>query len=261
MKKKRISKKKSRIKTKRSLFILFVLLIMAFIFLRKEDIEHNNERISTVSFVRGVDVSRYQGDVDFKRLYEQNIRFAFIKFTEGKDYIDPNFQTYWNDSYNWNVKRGAYHFYRFEVSGAEQGKFYIDNMGHLNDEDLPPAIDVEFYGDYVRKPAPKEEVKRELRIMVDMLRDKYNKNPIIYCNRYVYNKYLEEDFEDVDIWYRYIGDGIPQLPGDRQWTFWQFDDSAKLEGYGGPGANEFIDLNYFYGDMEDLNNYGRDEND
>ncbi|NLD16885.1 MAG: glycoside hydrolase family 25 [Tissierellia bacterium] len=247
-------------KKRRSLFVLFLILVALFVFLKKEDTEIRHETVSTLSFVRGVDISRYQGDVDFQKLHEQNIRFAFIKFTEGKDYIDPNFSTYWNNASIANVKRGAYHFYRFETGGKEQALNFMNYMDKLDDQDLPPAIDVEFYGEYVKTPAPKDEVKRELRIMVDMLRERYNKKPIIYCNRYVYNKYLEKDFEDVDIWYRYIGDGIPKLPDDRQWTFWQFDDSAKLEGYGGPGANEFIDLNYFYGDMEDLNNYGRNEN-
>lgn len=248
-------------KKRRGLLTLFLLMIVLFVIFKRQDVEERYERINTLSFVRGVDVSRYQGDVDFEKLYEQNIRFAFIKFTEGKDYIDPNFQTYWLDASKWNVKRGVYHFYRFEVSGEDQGNHLINNLGELMDDDLPPAIDVEYYGQYIKKPAPKEEIKRELRIMVDMLREHYNKKPIIYCNRYVYNMYLSSDFEDVDIWYRYIGEGIPEIPGGRQWTFWQFDDEAKLDGYGGPGANEYIDLNYFYGDMKDLENYGRNQED
>lgn len=242
---------------RRALFLSFIVLVVSLIFFRRNNIDERYEPINTLSFVRGVDVSRYQGNIDFEKLYEQNIRFAFIKFTEGRDYIDPMFWSYWNDAKLANIKRGAYHFYRFEVTGEEQAKNFISNLEVLEDEDLPPALDVEYYGQYINRPAPKDEVKKEIRVMVDMLEDHYGKKPIIYCNKYIYDRYLSSDFEDVDIWFRYIGQGIPELPGNREWTFWQFDDEAKLEGYGGPGANEFIDLNYFYGDMEELENYGR----
>lgn len=241
------------------LFVLFIVLIALSIYFKKMNTENRFITMNTVGFVRGVDISRYQGDVDFEKLHEQNIRFAFIKLTEGKDYIDPNFETYWTGASLWNIKRGIYHFYRFEVSGSDQANFLINNLRELRDDDLPPAIDVEYYGIYIDNPAPKDEVKRELRIMVDMLWDAYGKKPIIYCNKYVYERYLMEDFDDIDIWFRYIGEGMPELPDGRQWTFWQFDDSAKLDGYGGPEANEFIDLNYFYGDMEELEKYGRNE--
>ena len=41
--------------------------------------------------VRGVDVSVYQGDIDWQILADQNIDFAFIKATEGSSFVDPNF--------------------------------------------------------------------------------------------------------------------------------------------------------------------------
>lgn len=248
--------KKKRI---RLIYLIFIILAIILIF-RLFKIKDKNERVleEESTFTKGVDISRYQGDVDFDTLYNQNINFAFIKATEGVDYIDPNFLKNWENGKNSNVKIGAYHFYRFEYSGKEQGENFIKNVT-LKKEDLPPVIDLEYYGEYVDNPAPSEEVKKNLHDMIDIFYNEYNKRPIIYCNRFVYDKYISGEFPDIDIWFRYVHKDrlVPELSDGREWTFWQFDDEGQLEGYGGSGASKYIDLNYFNGSLRELERYGR----
>lgn len=259
-KRKRRTKKRKRTKKIRLIALIgFLALILMFVFLFINRKENSKPSESSITFVRGVDVSRYQGNIDFNKLFDQSIRFAFIKATEGKDHIDSTFSENWKNARTTNMKLGAYHFYIYSVSGLEQAENFISQIS-LEDGDFGPVIDLEYYGEYIKNPAPTEEVKTELRKMIDRLYEEYGKRVIIYCNKFVYDRYLKNDFSDVDIWYRSIGNEYPVISDGRKWIFWQYDDAAKLEGYGGPGANEFIDLNYFHGDMEDLEEYGRNNN-
>lgn len=247
-------KKKNRQRILYGFFIILALILVGKLIKDRRDMNY----AENIGLVRGVDISRYQGDVDFDILYDQSIRFAFIKATEGIGHIDPLFIQNWENGKASDIKIGAYHFYRFEYSGKEQGEHFINNVS-LESEDLPPVIDLEYYGEYIDNPASPNTVKEDLREMIEILYNAYGKKPIIYCNRYVYNHYIKGDFTDVDIWFRYIhkNQKFPELSDGRQWTFWQYDDKGELEGYGGIGANEYIDLNYFYGNIKELEEYGR----
>ena len=60
--------------------------------------------------IHGIDVSRYQGDIDWRRVKRAGTEFAWIKATEGGDYVDPKFMENWNQARAAGVPRGAYHF-------------------------------------------------------------------------------------------------------------------------------------------------------
>lgn len=111
--------------------------------------------------ITGVDVSHYQGTIDWNILNDQGIRFAYIKATEGSSYIDERFFENWEQSRNSNIIAGAYHFFSFDSSGEDQAKHFIDIVEKY-DGMLPPAIDVEYYGDKKVNPPKSEDVRREL---------------------------------------------------------------------------------------------------
>ncbi|MCW5953083.1 MAG: lysozyme, partial [Propionibacteriaceae bacterium] len=70
--------------------------------------------------VWGVDVSRYQGEIDWPVLAAQGIEFAFIKATEGSSYVDPRFAANLEGASAAGLRAGAYHFFSFESAGATQ---------------------------------------------------------------------------------------------------------------------------------------------
>jgi len=58
----------------------------------------------------GIDVSRYQGSINWTSVRNAGIQFAFIKTTEGTTVKDANFAANYVGAYNAGVIRGAYHF-------------------------------------------------------------------------------------------------------------------------------------------------------
>lgn len=198
--------------------------------------------------VRGVDVSHYQGDIDFRRLAQQGMRFAFIKATEGSSHVDRMLKTNLTAVQESPMRFGFYHFFSFDSPGSTQAENYIANVPALENM-LPPVIDVEFYGDYSFFRAPESAaVKVQLRAMVNALEQHYGRKPILYCTLGAYHSYIKDDFEDCDLWIRSV-----YWKPEMDWVFWQYTDKAVLEGYS--GAEPCIDVNVFCGTEDEFLNY------
>ena len=67
--------------------------------------------------VRGVDVSSYQGEIDWPALSQQGLDFAFIKATEGSSDVDARFARNWEQAQKTDQRIGAYHFFSFDSAG------------------------------------------------------------------------------------------------------------------------------------------------
>ena len=200
--------------------------------------------------VRGVDVSHYQGEIDWPVIAGQDVQFAFIKATEGSGSQDDCFAANWEGARRAGLRVGAYHFFSFDSPGATQAANFIETVPTAVDA-LPPVIDVERYGDHQRLPDA-SGVLPELEAMVQALRDTYGRWPILYCNRASYRAYIDGHFEACDIWYRDTIE-IPSLPGGRPWRFWQYTDKGRLAGFS--GEERFIDLNVFSGTQAEFDAY------
>ena len=202
--------------------------------------------------VRGVDVSSYQGEIDWAVLRDAGISFAFIKATEGSGYVDRYFAENIEGARTAGLRAGAYHFFSYDSSGISQAENFIKTVPKYDDM-LPPVVDLEFYGEYEKKPPAAEKVCKILDELLKALREYYGKRPIIYATRRSYSLYISGRYKDCDIW---ICDIVkkPNLPDGRQWAFWQYSHTEKLPGYN--GTEEFIDMNVFYGTHDDFLRYG-----
>jgi GH25 family lysozyme M1 (1,4-beta-N-acetylmuramidase) len=101
---------------------------------------------SQAATVNGIDVSHYQGSINWTSVRNSGIEFAFIKSTEGTSYKDTQFNTNYVAAYNAGVIRGAYHFALPDrSSGAVQANYLASNGGAWSgDSRTPPAaLDVE----------------------------------------------------------------------------------------------------------------------
>lgn len=197
--------------------------------------------------VRGVDVSSYQGDIDWQTLSGE-LDFAFIKATEGSKYCDEYFAYNYSEARKTHLRVGAYHFFSFDSDGDTQAENFIKNVEPY-DRMLPPVVDVEFYGDYRTNPKSADEVVPQLKLMLDDLEEYYGMRPIIYATGSAYSMYIEEALSDYDIWLRSV-----YFTPEGGWTFWQYSDTGKLDGYN--GEEKHIDLNVFYGTKEQFDSYG-----
>lgn len=197
--------------------------------------------------VRGVDVSSYQGEIDWEEL-SQGLDFAFIKATEGSSYCDEYFAVNYAGARKTHLRVGAYHFFSFDSGGDTQAQNFIDNVEPYENM-LPPVIDVEFYGSYCDEPKAAEEVIPQLKLLLDSLEEYYGLKPIIYAAGSAYSLYIRDSFSEYDLWLR----SVYSVPDDG-WTFWQYSDKGKLDGY--YGEEKHIDLDVFYGSKEQFKNYG-----
>lgn len=204
--------------------------------------------------VRGVDVSAYQGEIDWDVLAGQGIDFAFIKATEGSSFTDRKFATNYENAIKTDLRVGAYHFFSFDSAGSTQAENFIKAV-YSYENMLPPVVDVEFYGDYLATPPQNvDAIKKELQVLLEALEEEYEMSPIIYATQESYALFLENDFAEYDIWIRDIFTS-PKLLDGREWTFWQYTNRGQMDGY--DGEEKFIDINVFAGTKEEFEKYER----
>lgn len=194
--------------------------------------------------IRGIDVSHYQGDIDWSVLEQENIRFAFIKATEGSMHIDDRFDKNWEGAMETSLAVGAYHFFSFDSPGESQAQNFIAVVDEFENM-LPPVVDVEFYADKKQNPPNPDEVQVQLQVFLDKIQENYGLTPVIYATEEAWELYIKGRFDQYPLWIRNVI-RKPRTGNNHPWTFWQYTNREKLEGYS--GVEEFIDMNVFYGD-------------
>src|SRR5262245_53102110 len=93
--------------------------------------------------VAGIDVSYYQKDIDWTKVKAAGVDFAFIRVSDGLNFIDSKFSSNWPSARSAGIVRGAYQFFRPGLDPVAQANLLIERMGPLEADDLPPVIDVE----------------------------------------------------------------------------------------------------------------------
>ena len=212
---------------------VFILAKMKIVFINEWFVDKSNSTI-------GVDISSYQADVDMEKLKEQDIRFVYIKASEGSKLQDDKFASNWENALKAGLPSGAYHFFSFDSPGSTQAENFIKAVGDDIKGRLLPVIDVEYYGDKEKNPPEKEDVIRELTVFLNAVEDKYGVKPMIYTGAGIYEKYLSDFTGDYKFWISSLYTPLSwNYHGD--WYIWQYLNRGKLEGYS--GGEQYIDLN------------------
>ena len=227
---------KKLIKTLLILAISIGAVLFGYFAVRNREININKWFVG--NFQKGVDVSSYQDNVDFAKLKEQHIEFAYIKATEGSSHIDKSFREKWAAAKDAGVISGAYHYFVYNDSGMKQAENFINTIGNL-DGRLIPAVDMELTPEEVQNPPEKDAVVRGLKAFLAVVEEKYGVKPLIYSQKDYWDKYLADDFGNYPRWARNVFYPVFVDIGDN-WAVWQYCDRGVLEGYGG---EKYIDLN------------------
>lgn len=196
--------------------------------------------------IHGIDISHYQGKIDWEQLTNAMIkgcpvRFVIIKSTEGSSRLDENFRENFNQARDFGFIRGVYHFWSNKSTAREQAYYFLDQV-HLTDGDLPPVLDIE------HKPADKsvEDFQRDVLTWLHIVEDKYHVKPIIYTYYKFKEQYLSAPvFEDYPYWIAHYYVDKVQYKG--KWKFWQHTDVGKL-----PGIKGYVDFNIYNGSYYEL---------
>lgn len=215
--------------------IIFLVLIRLFWIYRPSFIFPQWKNYS----VFGIDVSKYQGEVDWYQLQHHGVDFAFIKASEGGKLIDKNFRSNWKNAKAVGIVRGAYHFYRPHIDWMTQAKLYIEQTP-LEKGDMPPVIDIE-----VIHSRSQEYLVSEIKKWLAVVEKHYGVKPIVYTYENYYNRFLLEDFRGYNLWIAKYNNSSPKLEDGARWEFWQYSEEGSLVGIEHP-----VDLNCFYGSKE-----------
>ena len=181
--------------------------------------------------VIGIDVSHHQGPIDWATLSSAGIHFAFIKATEGRDFVDPQFRYNWREANAVGIPRGAYHFFSFCSSGRAQAEHFL-SVVPPDTRALPPVADVEFTGN-CQSWSDLQAVASELEIFLALLEAAWSLKPILYVTSDSFHRVLGGQSSGHPIWIRHVF-SEPQPGAFSDWSLWQFSDNSRLPGISGP---------------------------
>jgi lysozyme len=192
--------------------------------------------------VHGIDVARFQNEVDWRRVALSGVEFAYIKATEGGDLKDAQFDRNWQLAARKGVPRGAYHFYYFCTPPEVQAQWFIQNVPRRG-KALPPVLDMEwnpFSPTCVVRP-PGAEVRRQAEIFLDIVERHYGQRPIIYTTP---EFYAQTGIGRVraEFWLRSVAKTPDQVYPGHPWVFWQYTGTGIV-----PGVEGGVDINVFRG--------------
>lgn len=198
----------------------------------------------------GVDVSHYQGNINWKKVRAAGIQFAWIKATEGTSYIDPKFGANYTGAYKAKVIRGAYHFARpGNSSGAAQAKYFAKHGGawSADNRTLPGALDLEAgcHG------LSQKQMRNWIADFHKTYKAKTGRHMVIYTTSSWW-KSCTGNWTGLSkkspMWVAHWGVSKPAVPHNwSTWTAWQYTSSGHVSGISGN-----VDRNRFNGSRDRL---------
>ncbi len=204
---------------------------------------------SALAYGDGIDISHWQGSVNWTKVRSDDITFAFLKATEGTTYADPTLATNWAGAEKVGIYRAAYHFARPSAaagSAARQARFFVSTAGTFDGRgDLPPVLDLEATGGLGPR-ALRSWVSTWLTTVEELT----GRTPILYFSPYFWIDNLGNStaFTRYPLWIAHYTTKAPMVPGGwPRWTFWQRTSTGRVDGIAGN-----VDMNRFNGTNADL---------
>lgn len=184
--------------------------------------------------VKGIDVSHFNGDIDWETIKSQDITFAYAKATEGLDYKDSKFDQNWTNMKESSIIRGAYHFYVAKDDPVKQAEFFIKVVGELEGNDMPIMLDLE--GQNIGGLSI-EIYQKNVQKWLDLVEDHFKVQPIIYTNKPFGDKYLNKTkFSNYKLWIAEYCEHAPLIPiawKEKGWYIWQCTAHDTFKGLSG----------------------------
>jgi GH25 family lysozyme M1 (1,4-beta-N-acetylmuramidase) len=208
---------------------------------------------SAAPVIAGIDVSRWQPHVDWRRVGAAGYRFAYIS-TVGSTGENPSFRQQWTGAGAAGLYRGAYYFGNPTTgSGKTQADQLLRHLGNVRDaRTLPPMLDVETHAHLAACDGVRPTVwVSYIRSFVTEVKVRLGVSPVIYATK--------------SFWQACVGNpgtfapGIPlfvaqwnvaapsTFGGWRRATFWQHSSTGHV-----PGITATTDLDIFYGTPAEL---------
>lgn len=197
---------------------------------------------------KGIDVSKFQGNVDWNRVKNAGISFAFARAIDDRTgtNADPKFERNWQGMKDAGIFRGAYYFFRPRRNIANAANLFCSIVDSLGEGDLPPVIDAED-DDGVSAATYLERMRQ----WIDIVEDKLERQVLIYTFTPFWRDTLGNSarFSDHPLWIAHFTNAAqPRFPSAfPRFSFWQHSQSGTVA-----GVNGAVDLDRFNGSMAGL---------
>jgi lysozyme len=192
----------------------------------------------------GIDVSTYQGGVDWAAVQAAGLGFGIARISDGLRHDDARFDANWSGIKAAGLVRGAYQYFEPAEDAAGQAMKVVRKVGWLGAGDLPVSLDVE-----VPDGRSPEAIATQMKIWIAIVTAGTGKRPIIYTARYFWNSGVaSRDFSAYPLWVANYGVQCPDTPlGWDSWQIWQYGTSESV-----PGIAGAVDVDRFDGTLEEL---------
>ena len=199
---------------------------------------------SGVSTLEGIDVSSYEGVVDWQAVAASKV-FAFARVSDGTGFVDPNFSGNYLGIRAAGMARGVYQTFEPAQDPIAQANLLLQKIQvPLEQGDLPPALDVEITGGL----AP-GVIAANIQTWTTAVANATGKPPIIFVGRYFWDNDVQSSaFASNPLWVVQWTGSCPDLPAAwSTWLFWQHSYTGTVDGVSGQ-----VDLDTFNGSEQQL---------
>jgi lysozyme len=195
----------------------------------------------------GIDVSYYQGDIDWNAVAADGVTFAWVRVSHSTQFFDPQFDANLAGARAAGIHTGVYQYFEPGQDPIEQAQFLLDHMGPLQPGDMPPMIDVES-----ADTVPPAAYADAIRAWVDHVEAATGVVPFIYTGYYYWNDNVGTDeFIDHPLWIANYNPGCPLIPD--YWGTWVVHQYCACESIAGIAGD--VDGDTFNGNLDDLMGY------
>lgn len=204
-----------------------------------------------VKMPKGIDVSNWQSSIDWKQVKDAGYQFAFMKATEGTDFVDHTFDEYRKGAREAGLKVGYYHYFHPEEPVDAQVKLFCDVVGKAEPDSLRLFIDAE--DPAMWQPFTQQQRAKMVDEFIHGVKNRLGVTPEvgIYCSKEFAAEMLGSapELKNYSLILADWGPHKPPAPSPwSKWDFWQYTDAGNV-----PGIKDKVDLDVFNGPDLSLN--------
>ena len=195
--------------------------------------------------LKGVDVSYYQGSINWAAVKNAGVTFAYARVSDGTGYPDSKFAANWPAMKKAGIIRGFYQFFRPGEEPMAQFNLLVSKVnaaGGLQPGDLPPVLDLE-----VTDGQSAATVQSRAKVWLTKVEQKFGIKPIVYTAAFM-SSAVGTAFGSYPLWVANYGVTCPTMPsGWTKWKMWQNADNGSISGIAGG-----VDTDIFEGNLTAL---------
>ena len=180
----------------------------------------------------GIDISSHQGKIDWEKVSsDKDIRFVYIKATEGSTYRSSHYPENITEARRSGLLVGSYH-YLTSTSSIDRQFQNFSTFALRPIQDLIPMLDVEVRGNWSRSQLIDSVAK-----FCNLVEQHYGVKPMIYSTMGFYNKNLTPHFNKYHLYIGRYSNTEPEINWEGEYTVWQYSETGII-----PGIDAYVDL-------------------